>query len=261
MCAAGVQNDVIDVVRVRPIGGFIVNHLVSANGLHVTHVARAAHPRHMRAQGVRELHTRCAYRAGSAYDQNLLPRIQLGDRYQRLQGRACGHNQAGRCFVTHVVGNCRDQIRVNGQRVGAAALPDQRVGRTKHTLADLERRHAAAQSSDHTGKVFADGCGEFRPSKHLHDAVAQFVVDGVQAGAMHLDQHLARLRRWHGDIAQLHDGFPAPGVVHQCAHVGFLSLESLGNVNCQGGPGVAPWQFSPAWSAENLRSGESPPGV
>lgn len=163
----GVPEHVVEhqVVPFRPFGEVVtrvIDEVVGADPTDQVELLSAAHPGHLGAHRLGDLHGEAADPAAGAGDQHPLPGADAGDVAQRPERGEAGHRH-GRGLLEREARGLGSQVLGRGDRVlreGARARPDV----AGDLVAGAQVRHARAHGLDHAGEVGAAHAGS-RPAE------------------------------------------------------------------------------------------------
>src|SRR5437899_8243019 len=131
-----------EVVAFLPLGEVlpgVVDDMVSADRSNHVHVPRTAHPGHLRAERLRDLHRERSEASGGTVDQDLLTWLDLPLIAKQLEGGGGGYPNGRGLLEREVRRFCHEVIgrgaHVRGKGARAPA---------EHLIAWLQLRHAIA---------------------------------------------------------------------------------------------------------------------
>ena len=140
--------------------------------------------------------------AGAGVDEDLLAGLDVGDVDQGLP-RGQRHERYGGGFLERQRPRLeRDVVGIDGDELGEG--PDPQVTRAGvHLVADLEVAHVGAHLGDHSGDVVTEDERRLVLQELLELAVADHLVQRVDAGRSDVDEHVPWAHRGDRDVAQL----------------------------------------------------------
>ena len=146
--AARVQDQVVPLPAVGDLFGGVVDHTVGTDRADQIHLRGAAHPGHLGAQSLGDLHGEQAHPARGTDDQDPLPRRDLAGVPQRLQSGTARRGDGGRLLE-------RQARRLDGQRLdpGGGVVGERAVAHPEDIVPGVEAGHVRAHGLDGSGDI------------------------------------------------------------------------------------------------------------
>ena len=188
-----VEDHVLILGHLFEAGRLVVDGHIRAERLHQRVILGAGSGRDLRAEVFGQLDGEGADAARAGVDQHLLSRLQLCEFDQRLPGGEPHQRKRRRLHVVEARGLRRRGAFAHQGILGEGAdaiLVEARIDR----VADLESGDAWADRFHVAGEIVAEDQRKRVGDQHLHDAVADLVVERVDAGGAHAHQQIARAR-------------------------------------------------------------------
>ncbi|PAV92703.1 hypothetical protein WR25_09234 [Diploscapter pachys] len=209
--APGFPLDDIDIILMLIVDDHVRAHLPHEFGIGLAHGGE-----HPCAHGLGQLDRHVADTTCAAVNQDALAHPERRTHYQGLPGRAADQAQAGCLQVAQRRRLQADDVFGGDVVLGIAARPVEDLRRVPHLVARPERGHTRPDGFDHAGNVVPGNGRE----GHQVGVVAtpNLVIQGVDGGGVHPDQHLSGLRHRFGDIAIGECVRAAKGIQYQRFH-------------------------------------------
>src|SRR5207302_1179406 len=181
----------------------VIDGHIRAERLHQRMVLSAGRGRDLRADVFGQLDGEGADAARAGMDQDLLARPQLCEFDQRLPGGKPHQRQRRGLRVVEARGLPRRGAFAHQGILGEGAdavVVETRIDR----IAELELGDAWADRFHVAGEIGAEDQGEREGEQHLYGAVADLVVERVDAGSAHAHEQIARARFGPWQLHHLH---------------------------------------------------------
>jgi hypothetical protein len=219
-----VDDDVVGLGDGERVLARVVHDDVGAAVAHQVDVGRGAHPRHVRAEVVGELHAVVPHPAGRAVDQHPLAGRHLPDVAHGAQRRQPRERQRSGLLDRQRARRGDGVLLADGDELGHPA----HVCLAHDHVADLQVGDARTDGLDDAGDVGA-GDAVLRPTQPVGQAREEGLaphhvpVRGVEADGLHAHEHLVLGRDRGLDLVEDEQVGTAVAVLGECLHDWFSS--------------------------------------